>query len=180
MKNKVILFNPRSASGKHRIPNSILQVGSSLEGLFDYIFIDGNLEKDPLGKIEKIIQEESIGFIGMTVMPGPQLKQAIPFVQTLKDNHPEITMIWGGYFAANQYKPVLDSGAIDYVITGPADDMFPQLIQAILDKDNTAIKALPNLIFKENEEFIKTKKHPFQTWQIYLRLLMINWTPIIH
>ena len=29
--NKVILFNPRSANSKHRIPNSVLQVAASIE-----------------------------------------------------------------------------------------------------------------------------------------------------
>ena len=50
--NKVILFNPRSARALHRIPNSILQVGASIHGKFDYVLIDGNLEKDPWKKIE--------------------------------------------------------------------------------------------------------------------------------
>ena len=45
--NGVILFNPRSARAKHRIPNSILQVGASIEGKFNYVIVDGNRELDP-------------------------------------------------------------------------------------------------------------------------------------
>jgi len=41
---KVILFNPRSAKHKHRIPNSILQIGAAIEGKFEYVFVDGDLE----------------------------------------------------------------------------------------------------------------------------------------
>jgi anaerobic magnesium-protoporphyrin IX monomethyl ester cyclase len=37
---KVILFNPRSAKWKHRIPNSILQVGASIHGKHEYIFAE--------------------------------------------------------------------------------------------------------------------------------------------
>ena len=47
MSNKIIIFNPRSANAKHRIPNSILQVGAAIHGKYDYVFVDGNLEKDP-------------------------------------------------------------------------------------------------------------------------------------
>ena len=32
--NKIILFNPRSANSKYRIPNSILQVGASIHGIY--------------------------------------------------------------------------------------------------------------------------------------------------
>jgi len=49
--NKVLLFNPRSANYKPRIPNSILSIASSIEGLYDYVVVDGNLENDPSEKI---------------------------------------------------------------------------------------------------------------------------------
>ena len=49
--NKTILFNPKSANGKHRIPNSILQVGASIHGKFEYVFVDGNLEIDEVGTV---------------------------------------------------------------------------------------------------------------------------------
>ena len=41
--SKVVLFNPRSANSKYRIPNSILQVGASIQDKFDYVLVDGNL-----------------------------------------------------------------------------------------------------------------------------------------
>ena len=41
--NKIIIFNPRSANGKHRIPNSILQVGASVHGKYEYVFVDGSV-----------------------------------------------------------------------------------------------------------------------------------------
>ena len=78
---KVILFNPRSARAKHRIPNSILQVAASIHGKYEYVLVDGNLEKDPWGKIEGYLKN-GFNVFGCTVMPGPQLKQAIPFTLT--------------------------------------------------------------------------------------------------
>ena len=86
--SKIILFNPRSSDAKHRIPNSILQVGGAIEGVFDYFFIDGNLEKDPLLGILNLIETENIQFVGLTVMPGPQLKQAIPFFENNQGKTP--------------------------------------------------------------------------------------------
>ena len=51
MSLKVLLFNPRSANSKPRIPNSILQIAASIDGVHEYIFVDGNLESDPQKKI---------------------------------------------------------------------------------------------------------------------------------
>jgi anaerobic magnesium-protoporphyrin IX monomethyl ester cyclase len=111
--NKVILFNPRSANGKHRIPNSILQVGASIYGKFDFVFIDGNLEDNPWDKIESYLKTGEYGYFGTTVMPGPQLSQAIPYSKTIREKYPDVINVWGGYFASNQYKVVIEAPFID-------------------------------------------------------------------
>ena len=85
MNNKIIIFNPRSANAKHRIPNSILQVGASIHGKFEYVFVDGNLENDPFTKIENYFKTGEFKYFCSTVMPGPQLRQAIPFTKKIKE-----------------------------------------------------------------------------------------------
>ena len=75
--SKVLLFNPRSANSKYRIPNSILQVAASIEGKYEYVIVDGNLENNPSDKILNYLSSNEFAFFGSTVMPGPQLKQAI-------------------------------------------------------------------------------------------------------
>ncbi|MCD6065248.1 MAG: radical protein [Bacteroidetes bacterium] len=154
--NKVLLFNPRSANNKFRIPNSVLQVAASIEGLFEWCIVDGNRETDPWKKIEQYLQTGTVSYIGFTVMPGPQLKQAIPYSKKIKELYPAVIQIWGGYFASNQYKPVLDSGYVDYVINGPGDVAFPALLKALENK--TDLSGIGNLIYKQGDRFIKTKK----------------------
>lgn len=156
MEPNVILFNPRSASAKHRIPNTILQVGASIEEKYSYVFVDGNMESDPEEKILELIQNNEIRVFGVTVMPGPQLKQAIPISRKVREKYPDITIVWGGYFASNQYSVCLNSGYVDYVINGPGDSAFPQLLEALESKGEP--DHIKNLIFKRNGEFVKTAK----------------------
>ena len=152
---KVILFNPRSARAKHRIPNSILQVGASIYGKYDFVFVDGNLEKDPWEIISAYLDKGDINVFGCSVMPGPQLKQAIPISKKIRELFPEVKIIWGGYFAANQFKSVLNSNTVDYVINGPGDDAFPELLEALAT--NAPIYTIKNLIFRdENNQIVKT------------------------
>jgi len=154
--NKIILFNPRSANWKHRIPNSILQVASSIHGKYDYVLVDGNLEKDPWAKIESYLKTGEYRWFGSTVMPGPQLKQAIPITKRIHLEYPEVKIVWGGYFASNQYKTAMDSGYVDYIINGPGDIAFPSLLDAV--KEDKEVGGIKNLIFKKDGQIVKTAK----------------------
>jgi anaerobic magnesium-protoporphyrin IX monomethyl ester cyclase len=79
--NKVLLFNPRSANAKFRVPNSILQIAASIEGRYEWVVVDGNRERDPYKKMQEYLKQGCFRYVGFTVMPGPQLKQAIPFAK---------------------------------------------------------------------------------------------------
>jgi radical SAM superfamily enzyme YgiQ (UPF0313 family) len=134
---------------------SVLQIAASIDDIYSWTIVDGNREMDPFSKIIQQITPET-KYIGFTVMPGPQLKQAIPFAKQLKEQFPNIKMIWGGYFASNQYKSVLESGYVDFVINGPGDYAFPSLLKAL--DNNLAIDEIENLIYIQEGKIIKTKK----------------------
>ncbi|NOT49898.1 MAG: B12-binding domain-containing radical SAM protein [Chitinophagaceae bacterium] len=154
--NRVLLFNPRSARYKPRIPNSILSIASSIEGMLDYVMVDGNLEIDPWDKIHQYLKEENIKYVGITCMPGPQLKQAIPISKKIKELFPGTIIIWGGYFASNQSNVVLNSGYIDFAINGPGEKAFPSLLDAL--ENNKPYELIHNLIYKSGDTIIKTNK----------------------
>jgi radical SAM superfamily enzyme YgiQ (UPF0313 family) len=154
--NKILLFNPRSATSKYRLPNSILQIAASVEGKYEWVIVDGNREKDPYNKISEYLRTGEFRYVGFTVMPGPQLKQAIPFAKQIRADFPRVIMIWGGYFASNQYKVVMGSGWVDFAINGPGDHAFPSLINAL--ENGTPYELIRNLIYKAGDKVLKTAK----------------------
>jgi len=154
--NRVLLFNPRSANYKPRIPNSILSIASSIEGLYEYVIVDGNLEDDPWQKIHHYLNEGNFGYVGITSMPGPQLKQAIPYSKKIRELFPAIKIIWGGYFPSNQPKVVLNSGFVDFIINGPGERSFPVLLDAL--ENNKPFELIRNLIYKRGDQIIKSPK----------------------
>ena len=91
--NKIVLFNPRSANAKYRIPNSVLNIAASVEGKYEWAIVDGNRELDPLNKIADYLSQGTCKYFGVSVMPGPQLKQAIPICKAVKAQYPEVTII---------------------------------------------------------------------------------------
>jgi anaerobic magnesium-protoporphyrin IX monomethyl ester cyclase len=154
--NKILLFNPRSAVGKFRIPNSILSIAASIDAKYEWMIVDGNRELDPYQQIADYLQTGEYKYIGFTVMPGPQLKQAIPFAKKIREQFPETIMIWGGYFPSTQNQAVLKSGYVDFVINGPGDHAFPALIDAL--ENNTPYELIKNIIYPSGEKIIKTMK----------------------
>jgi anaerobic magnesium-protoporphyrin IX monomethyl ester cyclase len=154
--NKVLLFNPRSANGKYRIPNSVLQIAGSINGRYEWVIVDGNREHDPWKKIADYLATGGFRYVGFTVMPGPQLKQAIPFSRRIRTTFPGMVIIWGGYFATNQHKVVLRSGCVDFVINGPGDRAFPALLDAL--ENDTPYELIKNLIYTDGDKIIKTIK----------------------
>jgi anaerobic magnesium-protoporphyrin IX monomethyl ester cyclase len=154
--SKVLLFNPRSAIAKHRIPNSIMNIAASIDGRYDWVIVDGNCETDPYNRMREYLLTGEFGYVGMTVMPGPQTRQAIPFSKKLKEEFPSIKIIWGGYFPTSHFKIILESGYVDFVINGPGDHAFPKLIEAL--EENKPYELIRNLIYRSGEKIIKTTK----------------------
>jgi hypothetical protein len=126
--------------------------------------VDGNREENPEQKILDYLNTGTFAFFGLTVMPGPQLKQAIPISKKAKALFPDLTIIWGGYFASNQPETVLHSGFVDFIINGMGDVAFPQLLDLIVKEGKHFYEKIPahqvphNLIYKQQQELVFTAK----------------------
>jgi radical SAM superfamily enzyme YgiQ (UPF0313 family) len=154
--NGIIFFNPRSGKYNRRAPLSILQIAASIHTNYDYVIVDGNFEIDPWIKIKHYLSTGDYKYFACTVMPGPQLKQAIPITKKIKFQYPEIIIIWGGYFASNHSKTSITSGYVDYIIKGPGDHAFPKLLDAL--RNNWSLNNIENLVFRKDGDIISTAK----------------------
>ncbi|HYN90028.1 MAG TPA: radical SAM protein [Ardenticatenaceae bacterium] len=141
----IILYNPQSSAGKKRIlPMSLLALGALLEGEHDYVIVDGNVEVDPLARLDGLIRERGARVLAMTVMPGPQLSQAVPLSREIKARHPDVTIVWGGYFPTQHYDVCLRAPYVDYVVRGHGEFIFKALVDALTRGD--APPFMPGLV----------------------------------
>jgi anaerobic magnesium-protoporphyrin IX monomethyl ester cyclase len=155
----ILLFNPRSANNKYRVPNSILQIAAAIEGKYEWVIVDGNCEHDPYKKIQNWMKTGEIRYVGFTVMPGPQLKQAIPCARRLRAEFPGTVIVWGGYFASNQYRVVLESGLVDFVINGPGEKIIKTPKEDLFDQ-----AGLPPLPYDELDRFYPMQRYLGKTY----------------
>jgi radical SAM superfamily enzyme YgiQ (UPF0313 family) len=138
----ILLYNPpSSANRKPILPMSLLALGAILEGTYEYRIIDGNLEGDPAGALERAIEQYHVTILAVTVMPGPQLAHAVPLCRKLKAAHPSLIIVWGGYFPTQHYEECLRSEFVDYVVRGHGERVFRELVGCLLRGEDPGLLA---------------------------------------
>src|SRR6266487_4843830 len=126
----ILLYNPKVAlPGYQRLPHSLLQLGGLLEGRYPYAIVDGNLdqERDRAAEIIERVQRDGVRYLGVTIMPGPQLQQAVPDIKRIKAACPELTVIVGGYFPTNHVNTCAKDPSIDYVVISAGENTLLEL-----------------------------------------------------
>ncbi|MBZ0295527.1 MAG: cobalamin B12-binding domain-containing protein, partial [Anaerolineae bacterium] len=132
MRHTVLFYNPVSTSkGKQRLPLSLMSVAAVIADDYDVEFIDGNLIDDPAAYIIERVKATSAKLLAVTVMPGPQIRQAVPVCKQVKTALPDLTILWGGYFPTQHYEVSLQSDFVDYVIQGQGEAPFRQFVDTL-------------------------------------------------
>ncbi|MGH2408835.1 MAG: B12-binding domain-containing radical SAM protein, partial [Chloroflexota bacterium] len=155
----LILYNPRAAVSKARIPMSLMALAALLEGRRAYAIVDGNLDPDPERTIAAIVEaNKGPHYLLCTVMPGPQLACAVPHCRALKRRFPNLTVVWGGYFPSMHPEVCLNSGYVDYVVQGQGEHTLLQLLE-VLERGGSLNKVL-GIWYREGTAIRHTPPRP--------------------
>ncbi len=158
MRQTVLLYNPISTSpGKQRLPLSLLAIASVIADDYDFELIDGNLIPDPAAAIIERAAATNAKLLAVTVMAGPQLRQAVPVCKQVKTALPSLTILWGGYFPTQHSEAVVNSGYIDYVIQGQGEAPFRQFVDTL--HKGGALTEIPSLVYKNGANNSENSVH---------------------
>jgi len=128
----IILFNPRSTRPRNRrLPLSVLALAAVLEGHEEYEIVDGNVDDHSTATILRLIQENHVEMLGVTVMPGPQMAAAVESCREIRRLHPKLTIVWGGYFPSIYTDAALNARYVDYVVRGQGEETLLELLEAM-------------------------------------------------
>ncbi len=148
MRSTVLFYNPVSTSpGKQRLPLSLLSVAAVIDADYNCEFIDGNLIADPANTIIERARATHAKLLAVTVMPGPQLRQAISVCKKVKAALPDLKILWGGYFPTQHAEVTLQSGYVDYCIEGQGEVPFRKLVDTL--HQGGSLKDVPSLWYRE-------------------------------
>lgn len=155
----IILLNPKSADFSFRPPVALLYLGALLEGKYEYLIVDQNHDKKVLNTLIDLVKEKDVKYIGMTVMPGPQMIHAIPISKELKRIYPHLKIIWGGYFPTFHPNTVLSADYVDFAFRGNVESSFVDFLDILEGKPGAKeFKDILGLCYKENGKIIQNPK----------------------
>jgi anaerobic magnesium-protoporphyrin IX monomethyl ester cyclase len=155
----IVLLNPWSTpSAKKPLPMSLLAVGALLEGEFDYVVVDGNLDPDPVETIAAQAARTPLTAVAVTVMPGPQLRQAVAVSRGIKARLPGVPIIWGGYFPSQHAEVCLRDPAVDFCVRGQGEHAFVQLVRVLTH--GGALADIPGVSYRVNGSVVETPLAP--------------------
>jgi anaerobic magnesium-protoporphyrin IX monomethyl ester cyclase len=129
---KILLINPTITARRHaRFPLSLLHLADAVEPRHQVRLLDGNVDRDFVATAMRIVEEESIDAVGVSVMGGPQLPEALRVSEALRASSPSLPVIWGGYFPTIFPEAALAEECVDFAIRAQGEDVIVELLDAL-------------------------------------------------
>jgi len=145
----ILLYNPRATEFKFRLPISVLSLAAMFEGKYPWRLVDGNLDRDAGQTLINTIESDpGIKYLLVTVMPGPQLMQAVPHTRAIKARFPHIQVVWGGYFPSSHADVVLADPAIDFAVRSQGELTIMELLDVL--ENGGSLAGIDGLSYREN------------------------------
>ena len=152
----IILLHPRSTRPKNRrFPLAVLSLAAVLEGKEEYAIVDGNFDPNPGLTLDRIMREKPQEelrknggpVLAVSVMPGPQMKAAIPLCRDFRKKYPSVPIVWGGYFPSLYTDAALNAGYVDFVVRGQGEETLLDLVHTL--RNSRRFSAVPGLSYKD-------------------------------
>ena len=144
----IVLLNPRATRPRNRrLPLSVLALAAVLEGREEYEIVDGNVDVNPTQTILRLIDQNNVELLGVTVMPGPQMVAAMEASREIRRLRPRVKIVWGGYFVSIYPDAALNAPYVDFAVRGQGEDTLLELVAAL--RDGGSLEDIRGLSYKD-------------------------------
>src|SRR5436190_1224887 len=159
---KVLLINPTITAKRHaRFPLSLLHLADAIEPRHQARLLDGNVDRDFVATATRIIDAESIDAVGVSVMGGPQLPEALRVSEAIRASAPGVPIVWGGYFPTIFPEAALAEECVDYAIRAQGESVLAELLDVLSGSDKGRIPGIAGLSWKRDGRFVHNADRPF-------------------
>lgn len=126
---KVVLYNPRAVF--YTLPLALVAVASALDRRrFAPVIVDGRLERDPAARV--IEETQGAVALGVSVLTGAPLGDALEVTRRVKAARPELPVIWGGWHPSLFARECLaQERAIDVAVVGQGERTLGELLERL-------------------------------------------------
>lgn len=159
----VVLYNPRAQRSHRRLPLSLLALARVIPAEHPWTLVDDNVDPGAAEALERACSRpDTVLFV--TVMPGPQLRVAVPVCRGLKARFPALQVWWGGYFPGIHTDACLAEPWLDGVVTGLGEGTVPALLEALAAGPGraAALASVPGVAWRDGANVVRTTGAPLQ------------------
>jgi radical SAM superfamily enzyme YgiQ (UPF0313 family) len=151
----IVFYNPRSTTpGKQPLPLSLLSLAAVLPPEQRWALVDGNVVDDPVAGICAHLDTATApGVLAVTVMPGPQLSEAVPVCRAVRAARPDVRILWGGYFPTQHADVVLAAPYVDAVVRGQGERPLLAWLDAV--RRDEPMDAVPGLSWSTTDGTVR-------------------------
>lgn len=154
----VLMFFPKLEEYKdfHYVPISLLSVAAPImKRGFECKIIDERVDINYRELLAKYVPEASC--VLFTAYTGYQVSRAYDAAKYVKQNFPDVKLVWGGPHVTHLPDQSIESDYVDIIFWGYAETSIIELITAI--NKNKDLSDISNLYYKEKDHVIITKKN---------------------
>ncbi len=167
-RSTVLFYQPYCFDGFPRMPLPLMSVARMVDrAALEPIIFDANVDKDALSKLLAAADEQPV-LVAMSVMPGDQVGNAYHHSQLLKARHPDLPIVWGGYFPSLYPETCLKTGVVDVLVKGYGEQTFAELVQHYAAGGTTAdLKGIAGTIYLRDGRLVTERKRLLQDLNQY-------------
>jgi anaerobic magnesium-protoporphyrin IX monomethyl ester cyclase len=125
---KVVLYNPRAVF--FTMPLALLAIGSELDpNIYEVVTIDARLDPDAENTVLAHIGTALC--IGITVLTGAPISDALHISRIAKRARPDLTVVWGGWHPSMFARECVLEGAVDVAVRGQGEETFVEIVSRL-------------------------------------------------
>jgi anaerobic magnesium-protoporphyrin IX monomethyl ester cyclase len=130
-RRKIVLYNPRAVF--FTMPLAVLAIGSHLDpDRFDVEIVDGRFLPDEEAAAAAVAAAcEGALCLGVTVLTGAPIGDAIAVSRAVKARHPGLPVIWGGWHPSMFGRECLGEPSVDATVQGQGEITFAEIVDRL-------------------------------------------------
>jgi anaerobic magnesium-protoporphyrin IX monomethyl ester cyclase len=127
-RRKVVLYNPRAVF--YTMPLALLAIGSELDPeKYEVVVVDGRLDPDAATTVVSLLGDAVC--LGVTVLTGAPISDALAISRAAKAAHPEVPVVWGGWHPSMFGKECLRESCVDVTVQAQGEATFVDIVNRI-------------------------------------------------
>jgi radical SAM superfamily enzyme YgiQ (UPF0313 family) len=127
-RQRVVLYNPKAVF--FTMPLALLAVGSALDPQrYEVVIVDGRLDADAENTVVRLL--EGALCLGVTVLTGAPIADALRVSRAAKLAHPHIPVIWGGWHPSMFAIECLTEPSVDVTVQGQGEATFVEIVERL-------------------------------------------------